>query len=96
MCSPAAAVQHNGQAAFVYALDPGSCTKTTDNCKAHVRPITVGVTDGQTAQVTGVNPGDALATSSFDKLQDNSPITISKGQGAANASPAGTSGSTAP
>jgi multidrug efflux system membrane fusion protein len=65
---PTAAVQHNGQAAFVYVLE--------DN-KAHMRPITVGVTDGQTAEVSGINPGDVLATSSFDKLQENTPITIS-------------------
>ena len=55
-----------GQAAFVYVLE--------DN-KAHMRPITVGVTDGQTAQVQGINPGDVLATSSFDKLQDNAQVT---------------------
>jgi len=65
---PTAAVQQNQQAAYVYVLDDG---------KSHLRPITVGVTDGQTAQVTGINPGDVLATSSFDKLQDNTPVTIS-------------------
>ena len=65
---PTAAVQHNGQAAYVYVL--------LDN-KAHLRPITVGVTNGDTAQVTGINPGDVLATSSFDKLQDNAPVSIS-------------------
>lgn len=64
---PTAAVQHNGQAAYVYELK--------DN-KAHVRPVTVGVTEGQTVSVQGVNPGDVLATSSFDKLQDNAPISI--------------------
>jgi multidrug efflux system membrane fusion protein len=79
---PTAAVQHNGQAAFVYVLD--------DN-KAHMRPIKVGVTDGQTAQVQGINPGDVLATSSFDKLQDNAPISIST-----RPIPANTSGSNAP
>jgi len=64
---PTAAVQHNGQAAFVYVLQ---------NNKAHVQSITVGVTDGDTAQVTGINPGDVLATSSFDKLQDGTSVTI--------------------
>jgi len=64
---PTAAVQHNGQAAFVYVLE---------NNKAHVANITVGVTDGDTAQVTGINPGDVLATSSFDKLQDGASVTI--------------------
>jgi multidrug efflux system membrane fusion protein len=79
---PTAAVQHNGQAAFVYVLDSN---------KAHMRPITVGVTEGQTVQVQGINPGDVLATSSFDKLQDNTPITISN-----RPIPANTSGSNAP
>jgi multidrug efflux system membrane fusion protein len=65
---PSAAVQHNGQAAFVYVLA---------NNKAHLTPITVGVTNATTAQVEGIAPGDVLATSSFDKLQDNTPISIS-------------------
>jgi multidrug efflux system membrane fusion protein len=95
---PTAAVQHDSQAAFVYVLD--------DN-KAHKRPITVGVTDAQTAQVQGINPGDVLATSSFDKLQDNTAISISpattSGGGASACSASGghghgkgKSGSTAP
>jgi multidrug efflux system membrane fusion protein len=66
---PTAAIQHNGQAAFVYVIE--------DN-KAHLQPITVGVVDGLTAQIEGVNPGDVLATSSFDKLQDNVPVTINR------------------
>jgi multidrug efflux system membrane fusion protein len=80
---PTAAVQHNGQAAFVYVLQ---------NNKAHLATITVGVTDGQTCEVQGINPGDVLATSSFDKLQDNTPVTISKG----SASGAAGNGSGAP
>lgn len=94
---PTAAVQHNGQAAFVYVLK--------DN-KAHVSPITVGVTDGQIAEVTGISPGDVLATSSFDKLQDGTPINISNGtgdsgtggggSGAGHTRGAGKSGNTAP
>lgn len=80
---PTAAIQHNGQAAFVYVVQ---------NNKAHMRPIQVGVTDGDRAQVQGVNPGDALATSSFDKLQDNAPVTVSSKQ----ASTSDSSGSSAP
>jgi multidrug efflux system membrane fusion protein len=79
---PTAAVQHNGQAAFVYVI--------ADN-KAHLTPITVGVTNAQTAQVQGIQPGDVLATSSFDKLQDNTPTSISNKPIQAN-----TSGSNAP
>jgi multidrug efflux system membrane fusion protein len=81
---PTAAVQHNGQAAFVYVLE---------NNKAHLTTITVGVTNGQTVQVQGVNPGDVLATSSFDKLQDSAPVTISK---ASTSGAAGSGGSGAP
>jgi len=66
---PTSAIQHNGQTAFVYVVQ--------DNT-AHMRTIKTGVTDSGTAQVTGINPGDVLATSSFDKLQDNSKIVISK------------------
>jgi multidrug efflux system membrane fusion protein len=79
---PTAAIQHNGQAAFVYVLA---------NNQAHLQGITVGVTNGQTAQVTGISPGDVLATSSFDKLQDKASISISKRPIAAD-----TSGSNAP
>ena len=69
---PTSAVQQNGTAAYVYVLS---------NNVAHLTPITVGVTDGQTAQVTGINPGAVLATSSFDKLQDKSPVTLSNQSG---------------
>jgi multidrug efflux system membrane fusion protein len=74
---PTAAVQHNGTVAFVYVLSNG---------KAQLRNITVGVTNGNVAQVQGVNPGDVLATSSFDKLQDGTAVTISDKPVSANAS----------
>lgn len=64
---PTSAIQHNGQAAFVYVLQ--------DNT-AHMRSIKQGVTDGGTAQVTGINPGDVLANSIFDKLQDGSKVVV--------------------
>ena len=64
---PASAIQHNGQTAFVYALQ--------DNT-AHMRTVKAGVTDAGLTQVTGINPGDLLANSSFDKLQDNSKVVV--------------------
>lgn len=66
---PTAAIQHNGQNAFVYVIQ---------NNAAHLKPVKVGVTNGDTAQVDGIRPGDMLATSSFDKLQDNAPVEVSK------------------
>ncbi len=78
---PSSAIQHNGQAAFVYVIQ---------NDTAHMQSIKPGVTDGNTTQVEGINPGDVIANSSFDKLQNNSKVVLSK------TAPAGTSGSTAP
>jgi membrane fusion protein, multidrug efflux system len=66
---PTSAIQHNGQTSFVYIIQNGT---------AQIRNIKSGVTNaGQTA-VEGINPGDAVANSSFDKLQNNSKVTISK------------------
>jgi membrane fusion protein, multidrug efflux system len=79
---PTSAIQHNGQTAFVYVIQ--------DNT-AHMRVIKPGVTDSGTAQVTGINPGDVLANTSFDKLQDNSKVTISS-----KPAPNSTQGSSAP
>jgi multidrug efflux system membrane fusion protein len=81
---PTSAIQHNGQAAFVYVIQ--------DNT-AHMKSIKVGVTDGGTAQVTGINPGDVLAVTSFDKLQENSKVVVPNK--AAPASPSN-QGSSAP
>jgi len=80
---PTSAIQHNGQTAFVYVLQ--------DNT-AHMRTIQPGVTDGGTAQVTGINPGDVLANSSFDKLQDNSKVITSDKQAPGSSAPADTQG----
>lgn len=79
---PSSAIQHNGQTAFVYVLQDDT---------AHLRKIKTGVTDGGTTQVTGISPGDVLATSSFDKLQDNAKVVVSK-----NPVPQSTQGSNAP
>jgi len=66
---PSAAIQQNGQTSFVYLIQ---------NDTAQIRNIKVGVTDaGQTA-VTGINPADMVATSSFEKLQNGAKIVIAK------------------
>jgi membrane fusion protein, multidrug efflux system len=62
------AIQQNGQASFVYVIQ--------DNV-AHIRSIKPGVTDAGQTQVDGINPGDVVANSSFDKLQDNAKVMIS-------------------
>jgi multidrug efflux system membrane fusion protein len=79
---PTSSIQHNGQVAFVYVIQ--------DNV-AHLKNIKAGVTDGDTTEVTGINPGDVLADSSFDKLQDKAKVVVST-----QPVPASTIGSTAP
>jgi multidrug efflux system membrane fusion protein len=64
---PSAAIQQNGQTSFVYVIQ--------DNV-AHLHNLKTGVTDNGLTQVEGINPGDIVADSSFDKLQDNAKVTV--------------------
>jgi multidrug efflux system membrane fusion protein len=66
---PSGAVQHNGQVAFLYVIAKGI---------ASVRNIKTGVSDGGMTAVEGINPGEVVATSSFDKLQAGSKVVVSK------------------
>jgi multidrug efflux system membrane fusion protein len=66
---PTGAVQHNGEVSFVYLIQNGS---------ANVRNVKTSVTDAGMIAVEGINPGDQVATSSFDKLQAGSKVNISK------------------
>lgn len=92
---PASAIQQNGQASFVYVIQ---------NEVAHLRSVKPGVSDGGQTQVEGINPGDVVANSSFDKLQDNTAVTAAAKPSAApgpatapaNPAPAKPSGSSAP
>jgi membrane fusion protein, multidrug efflux system len=66
---PSSAIQHNGSAAFVYVIQ---------NSQASTRSVTTGVTDGGKTAVTGVNEGEVVADSSFDKLQNGAKVIISQ------------------
>jgi len=63
------AIQQNGNMSFVYVIQDDT---------AHQRTVKPGVTEGQITEVTGINPGDVVANSSFDKLQDKAKIVVSK------------------
>jgi multidrug efflux system membrane fusion protein len=81
---PTAAIQRNPQGAFVYVVKSN---------QAAMQTVTIGTTDGGVAAVQGVNPGDAVAITGFDKLQDGAKVSIQKSP-ADNSSPANaTSGS---
>ena len=81
---PSSTVQQNGSASFVYVIQDDI---------AHMRSVKTGVTDGGNTQVTGIGPGDIVANSSFDKLQDNIAVTVAN-TGNKNTSGKPTSGST--
>lgn len=66
---PSSAVQHNGAVSFVYLLEGN---------KAHMRTVRAGAAEGGNTVVAGLNPGDVVADSSFEKLQDGSTIFRSK------------------
>jgi multidrug efflux system membrane fusion protein len=67
---PSSAIQHNGTQDFVYAIQ--------DN-KASIRTVKVGSSDkGETSVLEGLKPGEVVADSSFEKLQNGSQITPSK------------------
>jgi multidrug efflux system membrane fusion protein len=66
---PSSTIQHNGDVAFVFLIQNGV---------AHIHNIKPGVSEASKTAVQGLNPGDVVADSSFEKLQDGSKVTISK------------------
>jgi len=66
---PSSAVQHNGDVSFVYLIQGD---------KAVMRTVHPGIAEGGNTIVAGLNPGDVVANSSFEKLQDGSTIFHSK------------------
>jgi multidrug efflux system membrane fusion protein len=64
---PSSAIQQNGTASFVYVVQ---------DTIVHRRPITPGATNAGVTQADGLNPGEVVATSSFDKLQDGALVTV--------------------
>jgi multidrug efflux system membrane fusion protein len=87
---PASTIQQNGATSFVYVIQ---------NNVAHMQTVKPGVTEGGMTQVEGINPGDVVANSSFDKLQNNTAVTVSNkdsNKPSATPAPANTNGSSTP
>jgi membrane fusion protein, multidrug efflux system len=83
---PSSAVQHNGDIAFVYLIQ---------NKKAVMKTVNPGMSEGGSTVVAGLNPGDVVANSSFEKLQNGSQVFESKIKLPSSSSTGG-SGITAP
>jgi len=64
---PSAAIQRNGTQAFVFVVDKNVVS---------VRNIAEQSTDGDTTAVEGLRAGEIVAVSSFDKLQEGTPVQV--------------------
>jgi len=78
---PTAAVQRNGTQAFVYVV-------TADTVK--VRTVAELSTEGNVAAVTGVQAGEVVSITGFDKLQDGSKVKVQSLDSSADTVPART------
>lgn len=72
---PTAAIQHNGMQAFVYVVRGGS---------VHLQTITQIASEGDNAAITGLQTGDVVAITGFDKIQDGTPVTVLNSSEAVN------------
>ncbi len=64
---PTATIQRNSQTTYVFLVKPDS--------HVTVRPIAVGTTEGEDAEVTsGLAPGDMLVMTGVDKLQEGAQV----------------------
>lgn len=79
---PTSTIQQNGDVSYVFVIRDGI---------AHMQNVRPGISESGETVVEGVNPGDVIADSSFQKLQDKSKVVLSK-----TPLPATTSGSNAP
>jgi multidrug efflux system membrane fusion protein len=83
MLIPSAAVQRNGVQAFVY--------KVSSNHTATIQNIVEKTTDGNISAVEGLNAGDRVSLTGFDKLQDGTKVEIEEsGPTTGNGDAAGT------
>jgi membrane fusion protein, multidrug efflux system len=65
----ASAIQHNGDESFVYVIQ---------NNVAHLKDVKAGITDNGMSQVTGLDPGDVVANTGFEKLLNGSRVVVTK------------------
>ncbi len=66
---PTNAIQHNGEESFVYLIANG---------KAKLQDVKPGTANEGMTAVTGIKPGDVVATSSYEKLVNGSTVTSTK------------------
>ena len=67
---PTSAIQHNGAASFVYVIQNGT---------ALMRTVKSGAVEAGMTAVEGIEPGEMVANSSFEKLQPDAKVSIFHG-----------------
>jgi len=71
---PSVAIQRGSQGTFIYVV---TTSTTTAQPVASLRPITVGLIEGNDASInTGVQAGDSVVIDGAEKLQDGSSVII--------------------
>jgi multidrug efflux system membrane fusion protein len=78
---PTNAIQHNGENTFVYVIDEGT---------ARTQTVKTGPSDDGLTVVEGISPGTVVATSSFERLQNDTVVVPRK------AAPSGVRSTTTP
>jgi multidrug efflux system membrane fusion protein len=67
---PTPAIQRSAQNTFVFVVKPDSTVS--------MQNVTVGMTHGDTTEVSGLNPGVTIAIDGFDKLQNGAKVIVRK------------------
>jgi membrane fusion protein, multidrug efflux system len=68
--APTAAIQYNGQQAFVWILQSDGTV--------HVRNVQIGDSNEKETQVSGITAGEVIVTSNFDRLQEGGKVMAAK------------------
>jgi multidrug efflux system membrane fusion protein len=66
---PTSAIQHNGANAFVYLISGDT---------AHMHAVTPATADAGLTAVQGLEPGDVVANSSFERLRDKARVVVNR------------------
>jgi multidrug efflux system membrane fusion protein len=74
---PADAIQRSAQGAFVYVVKPDHTLE--------MRPVEVGITEGDVASVTGLKPDETIAADNFNRLQEGTVVAERKASSGSSA-----------
>jgi len=83
---PTGAIQRSAQGAFVYVVKPDHTLE--------MRPVEVGITEGDVASVTGLQPEETIAADNFNRLQEG--MSVVERKVSAEAVPDASKGAAAP